>query len=431
VGTVTIDRDVYARWVFEPELKFGKFGVGFYLPAVFKPETGLFEVNDWQNRGEWDFTGSNDSFNDLLLKLSYLSYGEPGDRVYGKLGGIDDFTLGHGFIVDAYSNMNAFPEARKVGLLLEVGGRHFGFESLVGDFSRFELFGGRIHGRPFGANTPFALGVSAVHDRAKPGSGMWPLIGGTTSEDALPRILVFGVDAEVPLLNRDRLSMKFYADAAKLAFSYPEVPSTLSGYGVNAGALDFPKGMGTGFGVMGNAAKRFTYKAEYRYIYNYYEPGLFNELWDNRRLLFPKDLQALIVEQNTAGYDDRDTSGMLLRGGVRFLDKLELGLGYESYTRSAGASVEPVKKGSVYVDLEEGLVPKLSASARYFREDNLDRVFEEPFDGGTVLAVEASYALLPGTSLSAGYNRTFVMNGDTGVLEPVNSFGLSASIRFF
>jgi hypothetical protein len=327
--------------------------------------------------------------------------------------------------------MIGFPEARKVGLVLDINGKTLGFESLVGDFSRFELFGGRIYGRPFGANLPFALGVSAIHDRAKPGAGIWPLIGGTASGDELPRIFVFGADAEVPLLNRDRFSMKFYADAAKLAYTYPEVPSTLAGYGVSAGTLDFVKGTGTGFGVMGNAADRFTYRAEYRYIHNYFEPGLFDLLWDNRRLLFPRDLQALIVEQNTAGYDDTNTAGILLRGGVKLLKKLELGLGYESYTRSTATGTEPVKKGSVYVDLEEGLVPKVSGSARYFREGDLERVFDEPFDGGTVFAAEVSYALVPGTSLSAGYNRASVLNADTGALEPVNSFGLSAVIRFF
>jgi hypothetical protein len=429
VGTVTIDHEVYAQWAFEPELTFGKVGMKFYLPAVFKPGTGFFEFDQWQNYWEWDFSGGSDTLNDILVKISSLSYGKPGDQVYGRLGGLGDFTFGHGFIVDGYTNMLAFPEARKVGLQFEAGGKILGFGSLVGDFSRFELIGGRFSVRPFGAGVPFAFGLSAVHDRPKPGSDLWPLIGGTTSTDELPRILVFGADTEVPLLDRESSKMKFYADAGKLAYAYPEVPATLSGYGVSAGALEFVKGVGAGFGVMGDVVDRFTYRAEYRYVHNYYEPGLFDALWDNTRLLFPKDLQAVIVEQNTAGFDDTNTSGILLRGGVTFVKILEIGLGYEGYTSSGDA--EPKAKGSMYVDLQEGLIPKFSGRASYFRKGGLDRVLEEPFDEGTIFVAAASYALVPGASLSAGYNRSFVLNGDTGVSEPVNSFGLSAVIRFF
>ena len=430
LGTVTIDGDVYAHWIFTPELRYGKLGIGLALPAIFAPDTGLFGFDDWENRDEWNFESFDDGFHDALIKLAYVSWGALGDPFYVRLGNVDKFFLGHGFIVDGYSNMISFPEELKVGLQLKADGKRAGFESVVGDFTNSELFGGRFYARPFGANVPFALGVTAVHDRPKPGSFSWP--AGTTDDDQLPRIIAFGADAELPVLNLDRFNMKLYADAAKLAYVYPEAPALLSSSGVNSGVISFVKGLGTGFGLMGSIACVFTYRAEYRYIFNYFEPGFINAGWDNRRLeSYPGFFNELVLAQKSAGYEDTNTAGWLLRGSVVLLKKLELGLGFESYRRWTATGTEPVKKGNLTVALEEGLVPRVSASLSYDRTENLENVFKEPFDENTVLAAVLSYSLGPGVVLSGRYNRAYAYDDGTGAFEPVNSFAISTVFKFF
>jgi len=428
IGTVTIDGELYAHWIFTPELRSGKLGIGLAFPAIFAPSTGLLGFDDWENHDEWNFESLDDGFHDALIKLAYASWGALGDQFYVRLGSIDTFFLGHGFIVDGYTNMISFPEELKVGLQLKADGKLAGFEGVVGDLSKPELLGGRFYARPFGSGVPFALGVTTVHDRPKPDSFGWP--AGTTDEDQLPRIIAFGADAEFPVVNQDRFSMKLFADAAKLAYSYPEAPPSLSSAGVNSGEIGFVEGFGAGFGLMGSGAHVFTYRAEYRYIFNYYEPGFINAEWDNRRLFYPAFFNDLILAQNSAGYEDTNTAGWLLGGSVVLLKKLELGLGFGSYRRWTGTGTEPVKSARLRVALEEGLVPRVSASLSYDRTDNLENVFKEPFDENTLLAAVLCYSLGPGVILSGRYNRAYVYDDRTGTFEPVDSLCISTAFKF-
>jgi len=168
IGTVTMNDQVYSRWIFTPTFTFGKLGMGLFLPAVFAPDVGILGFKDWQNHGEWDFKDFKDGFHDFITKFYYISWGTSGDPLYFKIGSIDDFYLGHGFIVDNYSNMLYFPEERNVGLQLNIDKEYVGFETIVGDFSNFQLFGGRVYLRPMGKKIPLAFGLTGVHDKPKP-----------------------------------------------------------------------------------------------------------------------------------------------------------------------------------------------------------------------------------------------------------------------
>jgi len=433
VGTITIDDQVYSRWVFTPEVHFGKLKAGLYIPAIFSPDVGIFGFHDWQNHDEWDFRDFGDGLHDFIIKFYYIQWAEIGDPLYVKVGSIDDFFLGHGFIVDNYSNMIYFPEEITVGMQFNVDIGKGGIETMIADFSRLQLFGGRIFARPLGEGFPLAFGGTFVYDRPKPDLALG-LIAGTTDEKQLPHILIFGIDVELPVLNLDVFSMKLYADAAKLAYIYQEVPSTppLGNY-VEPGTFGFVKGLGTGIGVMGRAAKIFTYRAEYRYILNYYEPGMINYLWENRRLEYQNELQYLIIEQNDPAYEDTTSAGFMLEGGVILLKKLEFGLGYEDYKRVTSATADPetVKKGKLYVNVYEGLIPKVHGSFSYNRIDNLNTVFQEPFDENTVLDANVIYQLARMIALSFSYNRTFKYNDETGIYDPIDSFGITTIFTFF
>jgi len=428
VGTVTIGDQVYARWIFTPQLNFGKFGMGLYLPAIFTPDVGIFGFKDWQNHDEWDFRNLGDGFHDFIIKFYYLSWGVPGDPVYAKAGSIDNFFLGHGFIVDNYSNMIYFPEEITVGMQLNIDAGRAGFETMIADFSRLQLFGARLFARPVGTDFPLAFGVTGFYDRPKPDVISIP---GTIDEKQLPHILIFGADADFPLLNLDVFSLKLYADAAKLAYIYQEVPTTPEMEVVEPGSFEFVKGLGIGIGLMGKIAKIVNYRFEYRYIFNYYEPGMIDSLWENRRLAYQQELQELIIAQNQPTYEDTTSSGFLLEGGVILFKKLELGLGYENYKRVVGTTKEPVQKGNLYVSVYEGLIPKVYGEFSYDRTDNLDNVFKKPFDENTVLEANVVYQLAPMIGLQFSYNRTFQYDDETGDYEPIDSFGITTVFTFF
>jgi hypothetical protein len=416
VGTITIGDNVYARWIFTPEITIGKLGVGLYLPAIFSPDVGIFGFKDWENHDEWDFTSILDGLHDALIKFYYISWGQLGDPLYFKIGSIDNFFLGHGFIVDNYSNMLYFPEVLTVGMQLNIDVEHGGIETMVADFSNFQLFGARAYVRPMGKSVPLAFGLTGVHDRPKPESEAWP--SSTTKEEQLPRIIILGADAELPIIKLDLFGIKLYADAAKLGYIYPELEPTLPS-DVKEGFIQFVKGLGTGVGVMGNITRMFTYRFEYRFILDYYEPGLINPLWANRRLIYPQELLALIKAQKDPDYENTTSAGWLLKGGMTLFKKLEFGLGYENYTTTTGAGEEKVNKGSAYVNLDKGLVPKVYGDFSYNRNANLENIFKEPFDKNTLLQTNVFYELVPDIAMAVNYKRPFKYYEATGEYDPL------------
>lgn len=430
VGTITIDDNVYARWVFTPEFHISKLGVGLYLPAIFQPDVGIFGFRDWENNDEWDFTDWRDGIHDTLIKFYYISWGEQGDPFYFRVGGIDNFFLGHGFIVDNYSNMIYFPEDIIIGLQLNAAGDKGGMESMIADFSRLQLFGLRLFTRPLGKAIPLAFGATAVYDRPKPGTAARP--AGTT-EDQLPHIMIFGADAEMPIVNLDKFALKLYADGAKLAYIYKEVPTTprdLTGY-VDPLTIKFVKGTGVGVGLAGHIFKVFKYRFEYRYILNYYEPGMINGLWENRRLRYQNELQELIWQQNQTGFENTTTAGFLLQGSIIIIKKIEFGLGYENYKKVIGTEITPVHKGNIYLNIHQGLIPRVHGSASYDRDANLENLFRETFDENTTLGANVVVELSPMIGMSVNYNRTFRYNDQTGDYEPIDSFGINTVFTFF
>lgn len=438
VGTVTIGDQVFSRWVFTPEVHFGKLSAGLYLPAIFSPDVGIFGFKDWQNHDEWDFQDFGDGFHDFIIKFYYVQWAEYGDPLYVKVGSIDDFFLGHGFIVDNYSNMISFPDEITVGMQLNLDAGRGGVESMIADFSRFQILGARMFFRPLGDTFPFIFGVTGFYDRPKPDEASWPTSpipldnAYTTDKRQLPQIFILGADVEFPIVNIDMFTLRLYADIAKLGYIYPEVPQNLTAY-INPG-VDFGKelkGLGTGTGVMGRIMEIVNYRVEYRYIINYYEPGMIDYLWENRRLEYYKELHNIIYEQNQPGFENTAASGFLLKGGVILFKKLEVGAGYESYQRIKGTEKEPVKKGQLYAEVFEGLIPKVHGSFSYNRTDNLDKVFDEPFDENTVLDANVIYQLSRLIGLSVAYNRTFQYDDETDSYEPIDSFGITTIFTFF
>jgi hypothetical protein len=427
VGTITIDDNVYARWIFTPEVNISKLGIGLYLPAIFLPDVGIFGFKDWENHDEWDFTDWRDGIHDALIKFYYISWAEPGDPFYFRFGGIDNFFLGHGFIVDNYSNMIYFPEERTVGLQLNLTSDKGGMESMVADFSRLQLLGLRLFARPLGEGIPLAFGATAVSDRPKPGAAVRPA-GSTINQ--LPNIFIFGADAEMPIVNLDQFSLKLYADGAKLAYMYENVPAALSAQ-VDPWALQFVKGTGVGVGVSGDIIEMIKYRAEYRYIRNYYEPGMINGLWENRRLGYPAELQDLILAQDDPGYEDTNSAGFLIEGSILIIKKIEIGAGYENYKQVVGTTTTPVNKGNIYLGIHQGLIPRVYGTASYDRQANLENTFREPFDENTIVGANVIIELSPIIGLSINYDRTFQYNDKTGNYDPIDSFGITTVFTFF
>jgi hypothetical protein len=201
--------------------------------------------------------------------------------------------------------------------------------------------------RPLGKRFPLHIGGSLFYDWPKPDSASWPVgpLGQPTeNEDQLPRIFIVGLDTGFPISKADSFNMELYVDAAKIGYQYNQLQPALAGTGVDAGKIEFLKGFGSAAGLAGTVASRVDYRAEYRYIRDYYEPRIISYNWDNRRLTYQQALLDIILAQNDTNYVSERNHGLFLSVGLRFFDmKLATGLGYGNYSRYTGNVAEKVE----------------------------------------------------------------------------------------
>jgi hypothetical protein len=202
VGMTWIDNQAYYSISFQPDLSFGKFGVGLNLNLLYNANNGKFYSEDWKNRrtGKTDYTRI----------VRYLRYGHKGESVYSRIGALDAERLGHGFILNFYNNQIEY-QNRKIGFALDVDFGIVGFESMTNSLGRLEVIGGRAYVRPLWTSQipilkRLAFGASVVSD-TDPDSQRG------TKDD---KTSVWGIDVELPLLKSEMLTMMVYADHAKI-----------------------------------------------------------------------------------------------------------------------------------------------------------------------------------------------------------------------
>ena len=260
--------ETWTRLGFQPDVSFGKIGVGLDLSARFKlypdPDTA---VELYQ--GDWipNYENNGKSILDIYLpKILYVRYGLKGeDPLFAKLGSIDDLSLGNGFIVSNYSNMKFLPEQRIFGLDIGIDGQLFGFpfvgfEALTGNLARFDVIGGRVFARPF-ITTELPIlknmqaGVTGVIDTA-------PLLYDDTKTDAdksaATSMVAWGVDLMAPILGGKLFPLAAFAD---LAFDPNQTMGAMLGFG-------------------GKIIAIFNYGAQIRFLQDGFIPAYFDANYD-------------------------------------------------------------------------------------------------------------------------------------------------------
>ena len=197
LGMTWIDNQAYYTISLQPDLSFGKFGIGLGIYLLFDADTGKLRPVDW------------DSGYDYARIIRYLRYGRKGDPFYTRVGALDAERLGHGFIMNFYNNQVSF-DRRKLGLTLDADFGAFGFETLTNNLGRLEVIGGRAYVRPiYGSDIPalknVAVGASYVTD-----------IDPDSRRDTDDGVSVWGFDVELPLIKSDFLSTILFVDHAQI-----------------------------------------------------------------------------------------------------------------------------------------------------------------------------------------------------------------------
>lgn len=379
LGATVIDGEVY--WVvrFRPELALGKFGIGLDIELLMNDDEGVRD-NDWDASHKW------------VRLIRYVRYGHRFDPLYARVGALDDVVVGHGFIVNHYTNWYD-EDYRRLGFDFGASSKSIGIEAFSSNLGRWEIVGSR------GWLAPFSWLTTSFAGRVR--------VGGTVAADVDPdedaktddEVVVAGADVELPLLYGPPLRLYLYADHAQI--------------------LDHGQGQGIGIGgelgrFMG--ISEIQARLERRFLGDHFLPAYFDAFYGVERFqeMYDSSLDSMFVirkdgiletiERGKAVYGE-------LRGVVLGLVSLFGSYQYTDNRSHSGilhleASLEGFKG---LVDLR-GRIDKSSI-------EKFSDIFEA--DERTLLEGEIGYRLNLYSMLYVRYRRTFQLQGD-GSYEPVD-----------
>lgn len=404
-GSVTLTdkktgkQKVYSRLSLMPEIVIGKIGVGLDLNFYFDEDNRL-RKEDW------------DSWDDIPKKIVYVRYGQKRDPLYVFLGGFRAVSIGHGLIMNRYSNMLEFPDVRKLGFELDIDRGKWGFESVITDLNRVDVFGARPYLRPFrllGINPPvinkLAVGFTSVVDR-NPNSDK--SVGAFGKDDDW--VSVSGLDLDLPVLEKKAFSMLAFADIARLSL----------GKAYDVGVTTQPKsgGMGYAFGFTGNLLVLFNYRLEYRAVENNFVAGYFDTYYDRDR-----DTKAWSISPKRKPFKKGPYAELTLN----LMNKINFILCYEDYNLDP-ADYYPAIHSEFVVD-PALLFNKYSFSFAFDKRNvRFKRLFK--LDENTLVTTQVGYQLGGNVSLIVTNKKTFAYDPVEKKYKSVTRTNIETKLQF-
>ncbi len=385
----TGEMEIYNTVSFQPELSFGKLGLGLDLYIYFNSD-GKLREEDW------------DTSSDIISKIWYVRWAKKGDTIHARLGGLSGTTIGHGLIMGNYTNRLGYPDVRQVGGVLDIDAGWAGFESVVTDVIRPTILGGRVFVRPLhGSETPIlknlAFGVSAVTDTDPDGY----------SETKSDEVSVYGADLDLPLIKNDAFSSVLYADVAmtQLGKRYTAAGSKNHGKGGAAG-------------VQGKLFF-FDYKAEMRSTQANFISTFFDSYYEVDRAT------GSVFKADAIDTTDKPrANGPLVALYANILERVRVGGSYESLSYDP-LDIFPRVRAEIRTD-PRLLFDKFYAAAVY-EQRNLEMIkrIGRTQDSNTLITTEIGYKPNPNLALVVVQKQTYDQNGN-----PERTTQIRADVRF-
>jgi len=392
IGMTTIASEegsnTYINVHLRPELAFGKLGVGLNINLLFNTQTGELRKDDWNKPASW------------LQQIRYVRWGRKYDPLYVRAGTLDAARIGHGSIVNYYSNAASY-DNRKFGAALDIDLGMFGFESITNNFARAELIAGRAYVRPFRNSVPIPILRNVS-------------IGATFAEDLNPDGVseskdgtsVYGADIELPIIKNSTFGLYFYYDWAQIyGYSFQEDKSRTYGAGQFAGvAAD----MGSLLGLA-----EFHAKFERRWMGKEFLPAYFDAFYEVQRYqkggIRKADMLLGVTEASRGWFGE--FWGKVLDDRIRVI-------GMYSFLDNTSES------GALHFELDApDLVPVLAVHATYDKIgiNNVGDVFT--LDNRSIARVGAGYKINPFLIMYLDYIWTFQETSPgSNVYEPQERF---------
>ena len=375
-GLTFINGDAYVRLQLQPDIPFGKVGIGLDLILLYNPYAEGTEPQILAEDGEaWDDPST------WLRLIRYVRYGQPYDPFHFRFGELDYLTIGHGSIMSGYSNY----DRRGLRLNLRNPENRYGVETMVNDIGNPTIFGGRAFLRPFqrpennNLLTRFELGATYLTD-----------INPNLQEDGEEPLSAVGLDVGFPIFETSTFRLDLYDDIAFLNTLSEENDDSQVGIILpeeNSATTNLAWGNAVGVGF---SFTQTLFKVEYRTFGDGYIPSVFDYTYESAKSLSPEPgmPQFLGLETNT-----EPRRGFLSQFVWHPLPQIHFMGTFEDYTNS-----EP----KLYMAVtESGLVPRLALRAFYTKRDigegGETNFFGDLFDldEKSAFSVEVRYEVFP------------------------------------
>lgn len=237
----------YAGLVLNPELNFGKVGVGLNVPI-------LYGLKDQKVRTEIFKDGVG-----AARLITYLRMGiQKSTPIYFKVGQLNNTMIGFGGLVNNYTNSTSF-EKRTIGLHYDINFKGFvGLEGMYSDFTpgSFNLLAIRPYVRPLiysGLPIVNTLEVGTTILQDKDQTDLTPGDENTDSYSfTKDGIGAFGLDAGMTLLRIPFIQIDLFANYSRLSVSSKALTDSL--------ALSTDKAMADGFKNGNGASVGFNFR---------------------------------------------------------------------------------------------------------------------------------------------------------------------------
>lgn len=258
-GVTVIDGDPYWRVDLRPDFRFGRVGIGMKAVLLVGQPSGDDPDADTKTKlltedgEEWDSLGS------YLRAIRYIEWATPRAPFYARYGELFDVRVGHGMLMEGYSNFD------RRGARLNLDRGSWGAETMLNNFDKPELFGGRAFIRPLAGTESLlnrlTLGATALVDINPVPDADGAKSAGITDEDPL---IAYAGDAAFPLVRSESMLLELYNEVA--ATSLPSIS--------DAGELTTEAKMGDAVGI-GLDVASLRAKLEYRTMQAGFVPTLF------------------------------------------------------------------------------------------------------------------------------------------------------------